>query len=114
MAIIKNIEKTQLKPTYAVVYLLFEEQAKQKKPKLVAKNLVERMDDMEKTEIDYISKLRYDRVVEELRKVKREYLQVMEKVEPVESIFGKNYLKIDLSLSELNKIKIALKREDYY
>ncbi|MDT0648163.1 hypothetical protein RM545_15820 [Zunongwangia sp. F260] len=72
------------------------------------------MDEMEKTEFENISKLQYDRVVSELRKVKCEYLEVMEKVEPVETLFGKKYLKIDLPQSELNKIKIALKRKDYY
>ena len=56
-----------------------------------------------------IPKIRYDRLTEKMNSIKRDFSDVLDKVQTVKSSFGKSYLKLELTEAELIKLKRTLK-----
>ncbi len=112
IAILRDIEKTQTKPLSIQMDLLFEGQPKQREtPKLVEKKFANSQGRQKKFKDKPVPKVKYQRTKTELKEVKEEFLYVMEKVLPVKNSFGKDYLKMEISLSEFNRILANLKEE---
>ena len=92
IAIIKSIEQSQTLPTAAILQSLFEQQ-------------LEQGDDEETT----IPKIRYERLEENMAKLRADFSYVLNKVKMVNSPFGKGHLKLEITSEELEKYKRNLK-----
>lgn len=112
IAIIKNIEKDQTRPTNAMLLSLFEENALQEDtetPELIEKKFADTTP-VEQTAVEtMIPKIRYDRLKSQMDGMKQEFNHVLDNVKIVKSNFGKDYLKLELTEDELIKIKRNLK-----
>tara|TARA_R110002073_G_scaffold186828_2_gene345431 strand:- start:21 stop:575 length:555 start_codon:yes stop_codon:yes gene_type:complete len=107
IAIIKDIEKNQTKPTTAMLLSLFEEKAKQEKPKLVERKFVKVQTDKEFIEVT-VPKVRYERLENNMKSVKKDFIYVLDKVKVVNRSFGKGYLKLELTEGELVKFRRSI------
>lgn len=112
IAIIKNIEKDQTRPTNAMLLSLFEENALQEEtetPELIEKKFADTTPPEQTVVETVVPKIRYDRLKSQLDGMKQEFNHVLDKVKVVRSNFGKDYLKLELTEEELIKIKRNLK-----
>jgi hypothetical protein len=109
IAIIKNIEKDQTRPTNAMLLSLFEEKVVQDAPELVERKFVDTRSVENPIEATTVPKIRYERLEDKMNLVKRDLAYVLERVKTVKSGFGKGYLKLELSEEELIKLKRTLK-----
>lgn len=109
IAIIKDIEKHQTKPTNAMLLSLFEESLVQQEPKLVERKFSDTP--TEEKQIDTtVPKIRHERLEDKMNSVKKDFSYVLDNVKPVKSSFGKNYLRLELSEDELIKFRRTLKK----
>jgi len=110
IAIIKNIEKYQTKPTNAMLLSLFEEKAGQEVPlELVEKKFMGGgYQEQEMIENTTVSKTQYDRLEHKLNAMKQDFGYVLDKAKPVKSSFGKDYVRLELTEEELIAFKKAL------
>ena len=108
IAIIKDIEKNQTKPTTAMLLSLFEEKVKQEKPILVERKFVEKVLDNKTIEETTVPKIRYERLEDKMNSVKSDFIYVLDKVKIVKSSFGKGYLKLELTEGELVKFRRSI------
>lgn len=112
IAILRDIEKTQTKPLSVQMDLLFEGQTKQEhEPKLVEKKFAASSEKNKGKELNTVHKLKYQKTKTELKQLKKEFRRVLDKVLQSKNSFGKSYLKLELPLSELHRIKETLKKE---
>lgn len=111
IAIIKSIEKDQTKPTNAMLLSLFEENSNQVEevPQLVERKFLEDAPEEKHTEQTTVPKIRYKRLEDRMNSVQQDFKDVLDKVKTVKSNFGKNYLKLNISENELEKLKRKLK-----
>jgi hypothetical protein len=56
-----------------------------------------------------IPKIRYERLEENMEKLKADFGYVLGKVKPINSPFGKGYLKLEITPGELEKYKRTIK-----
>ncbi|WP_340203260.1 BfmA/BtgA family mobilization protein [Ascidiimonas sp. W6] len=109
IAIIKDIEKSQTKPTTAMLQSLFQglvtTPAQQTEAEQQPINPRKSMPDPE----DYIPKIQYDRLQEEKEYYQKELQKLLEKVVTVKPTLGSPYLKLQLSQGELIRIQRTLK-----
>ena len=108
IAIMKDIEKTQTKPTTAMLQLLFEEKLTEEKPVRIEKKFSETVQEEKEIEIT-VPKIRYKGLHFKLTSLKEDFEYVLENVKEVKSNFGKRYLKLELTKGELIKFKRTLK-----
>ncbi|WP_350289022.1 BfmA/BtgA family mobilization protein [uncultured Croceitalea sp.] len=109
IAIIRDIEVNQTKPNNAMLLSLFganitEEKPKRKEKKNI-KNPNEKIKEIEIT----VPKIRYERLAEKMENMVTNYEYVLDKIELVKGSFGKEYLKLNISISEWEKFKRTLK-----
>ena len=113
VAILKDIEKNQTKPTHAMMQLLFEGVAKEKKPKLIEKKSLE---EKSKDEIDprdsllEFYKTHYEKNQERVNILKRENLTLLEQLVFTKSTFGKNYYRLEINQEELEDFILKIKK----
>ncbi len=110
IAIIRDIEMNQTKPSNAMLLSLFGANNQDKKPskkekKLKEKN-TERVQEIEIT----VPKIRYERLTEKMESVTQDYEYILNNVEVVKSNFGKEYLKLNITKTELEKFKRILNK----
>jgi len=105
IAIIRDIEITQTRPNNAMLLSLFGESIRQEKPIKREKKLIKK--DREKNkEIEItVPKIRYERLQDEMKGLSQDFQFVLGKVRLVKSSFGKPYLKLEISRSELARHK---------
>lgn len=102
IAIIKNIEKYQTKPTNAMLLSLFEEKAGQETPpELVEKKFMGSGFQEQGIENGTVSKTQYDRLEHKLNAMRQDFGYVLNKAKPVKSSFGKDYVRLELTEEEL-------------
>ena len=107
VAILRDIEKTQTKPTFAMLQLLFQENPVRKKELLLEKNssLSAKKKTYEKASV-------FENPEVELRKKLRERTQelnhVLEKVVINRSNFGSVYLRLNMPREEFEQLKYKL------
>ncbi len=113
VAIIKDIEKHQTKPTHAMIQLLFEGGAKEKKPLLIEKKVLE---EKNKTEVDSkdslmeFYKTQFEKDQERVSIFRREYFKLLEQLVFTKSNFGKNHYRLDISQEDLENLKIKIRK----
>jgi len=109
IAIIRDIEINQTKPNNAMLLSLFGANAKEQKPIKKEKKRIEQEEDaIAKIEIT-VPKIRYELLAEKMKHITKDYGYILNNVELVKSNFGKEYLKLNISKSELEKFKRILK-----
>ena len=103
IAILKDIEKTQTKPTLAMIQMLFQEQPAAKKEILQARPVNEtplpKNERTKNTEQELQTK-------QQLREVTKDVSRIFENVTVTRSSFGRPYLRLNLSPEEFEKLKI--------
>ncbi|WP_282160919.1 BfmA/BtgA family mobilization protein [Ulvibacterium marinum] len=109
ISIIKNIEKTQTKPTYEMVKILFEAHCKNKEATRKEKLFIPKPKIREVEE--KVPKIFHERKQQEFKDYKMDCQKLLEKIELVEPTFGKPYLKVDLSQGEYEKLRRQLDKD---
>ncbi len=109
IAIIRKIEKSQTKPTTAMLQSLFEGQMEEEEPLQIEKKFADLSAEEKIIEETTVPKIRYERVESRMLEIKTEFAQILDLVEPVSSRFGKDYLKLELSLQEFKKLRQRIK-----
>ncbi|MEC7772886.1 MAG: BfmA/BtgA family mobilization protein [Bacteroidota bacterium] len=109
IAIIKNMEKTSIRPTYEMMLILYEayvKDGKRPKPEPI-KIQEERMDFLEPR--NTVPKVEHDRILQELREYKKRCNEILHNVEKVEPMMGKPYLKINMDIGDFESLKYQLR-----
>lgn len=103
IAIIRDIEITQTKPTNAILEALLEQKVKRENPKVkpVPQNLEPPM------EIT-VPKIRYERLQDKLKMLQRESQYLVEHTTLIKPPFGKPFLRLDITKGELENYKRTL------
>ncbi|WP_375587711.1 BfmA/BtgA family mobilization protein [Flagellimonas aurea] len=109
IAIIKNMEKTSIRPTYEMMLILYEAYVRDgKKPKPKPSQLQEeRMDFLEPR--NTVPKAEYDRILQEFKEYKKHCNEILQNVEKVEPMMGKPYLKINMGIGDFESLKHQLR-----
>lgn len=117
IAIIRDIEKSQTLPTVAMLQSLFDQQFEPDNDdgdldedfEFIEKKFENLENTEEWIEETTVPKIRYERLEEKMEALKIDFGHVLEQVKEVRASFGKNYLKLELSLDELEKYKRTIK-----
>lgn len=117
IAIIRAIEKSQTQPTVAMLQSLFQQQFEPEERgsdfdddfDFVEKKFEDGHEEGEWAEETTIPKIRYDRLQEKMEALKEDFSYVLEQVQEVKSNFGKDYLKLEITLEEVEKYKRTIK-----
>jgi len=109
IAIIKNMEKTSIRPTYEMMLILYEAYVKDgRKPKREpVKIQEERMDFLEPR--NTVPKTEHDRILQEFIGYKKHCNEILKSVEKVEPMMGKPYLKINMGIGDFETLKHRLR-----
>ncbi|MEE1962765.1 BfmA/BtgA family mobilization protein [Allomuricauda taeanensis] len=109
IAIIKNMEKTSIRPTYEMMLILYEAYVKDgRKPKREpVKIQEERMDFLEPRST--VPKVEHDRILQEFESYKKHCNEILNNVEKVEPMMGKPYLKINMGIGDFESLKHQLR-----
>ena len=105
IAIIRNIEINQTKPSNAMLLSLFGESLKEQQPIKAERKLLEKPKPPQKETELTVPRIRYDNLQGDLNKMKGHFGYVLDKVSLVKSSFGKDYLRLDISKGELENYK---------
>ncbi len=108
IALLKNIEQTQLIPTREMLESLFKgvEEKEEKQPLFIErtrKEIEASKTDAEKL-IDYYSE-EADKNKRELYEVKREISYLLNEISHIKNTFGKSYYRLDISQEKIEEIK---------
>jgi hypothetical protein len=109
IAIIKNMEKTSIRPTYEMMLILYEAYVKDgRKPRPEpVKIQEERMDFLEPR--NTVPKTEHDRMLQEFNEYKKRCNEILHNVEKVDPMMGKPYLKINMGIGDFESLKYQLK-----
>ena len=109
IAIIKNMEKTSIRPTYEMMLILYEAYVKDgRKPRPEPiKIQEERMDFLEPR--NTVPKVEHDRILQEFKEYKKHCNEILHNVEKVDPMMGKPYLKINMGIGDFESLKHQLK-----
>jgi hypothetical protein len=113
VAIIKDIEKNQTKPMLAMMQLLFEGGAKEKKPLFIEKKVLEEKNKNEVDPKDSLLELyqtQFEKDQERINTLEEEYFVLLEQLVFTKSNFGKNHYRLDISQEELENLKIKIRK----
>jgi len=103
IAIIRDIEIKQTKPTNALLLSLFEEKSKTEEPVREEKKFMDKAPEEKKDVEITVPKIRYERLEDKMNLVKEDFRYVLDKVTTVKNNFGKDYLKLEITPGELEK-----------
>ena len=109
IAIIKNMEKTSIRPTYEMMLILYEAYVKDgRKPRREPVQLQEeRMDFLEPRKT--VPKTEHDRMLQEFNEYKKYCNEILNSVEKVKPMMGKPYLKINMGIGDFESLKYQLR-----
>ncbi|WP_421824698.1 BfmA/BtgA family mobilization protein [Flagellimonas oceanensis] len=109
IAIIKNMEKTSIRPTYEMMLILYEAYVKDgRKPRREPVQIQEeRMDFLEPR--NTVPKTEHERILREFESYKKRCNEILNSVEKVEPMMGKPYLKINMGIGDFENLKHQLK-----
>lgn len=102
VAIIRDIEKSQTKPTNAMLELLFQTEVKEHEEESFEFEQQELISENE--ELNHYRN-RYEEVQQQFHSIKYNLEKIIDKTTYVKGSFGGGYLKLDLSKDEFEKIK---------
>lgn len=116
IAIIKDIEKSQTLPIMAMLHSLFEQHSKEQEGSDFEDyfGIIEKKSENGKKEEQWmeettIPKIRYERLEYKMDSVKKDFSYVLDNVKLVKRSFGRDYLKLELSMEALEKYKRVIK-----
>lgn len=112
IAIMRNIEKNQTEPTTIMLQSLFKEKILDEEPEMIEKKFIDKPQEEKKNEEITVPKIRYERLYSKLISVGEDFGYVLENIKVVKNIFGKPYLKLELTEGELEKFKRTIKNLD--
>ncbi|SDQ91331.1 BfmA/BtgA family mobilization protein [Flagellimonas zhangzhouensis] len=109
IAIIKNMEKTSIRPTYEMVLILYEAYVKDgRKPRRKPVQIQEeQMDFLEPR--NTVPKVEHERILQEFKDYKKHCNEILNNVEKVEPMMGKPYLKINMGIGDFESLKYQLR-----
>ena len=107
IAILKNIEKTQTKPSLLMLELLMEGRA-------VPKNEVEKKEKVSASNKKSLAQLELEisRLQDLLKANKRDLEYLLQHVEIKSNAFGPDYLKLNIARTEFEQFKVAIKQKN--
>lgn len=106
IAIIRDIEQTQTKPTAAMLLSLFGEKMKEEeKPVLVEKKYIKLTREEWNKKEEVVPKSKYDKLMKEKMTNFRRNNEMLSRIEKVVPRFGKPYYKIEIDEKELVKLQ---------
>ncbi|MBA4745260.1 MAG: hypothetical protein H2058_08370 [Muricauda sp.] len=109
IAIIKNMEKTSIRPTYEMVLILYEAYVKDgRKPRREPVQLQEERKDFLEPR-NTVPKVEHDRMLQEFKEYKNRCNEILSSVEKVEPMIGKPYLKINMGIGDFESLKHLLR-----
>ena len=109
IAVIKNMEKTSIRPTYEMVLILYEAYVKDgRKPKREPVQIQEERKDFLEPR-NTVPKVEHDRMLQEFNEYRKHCNEILKNVEKVEPIMGKPYLKINMGIGDFESLKYQLK-----
>ena len=109
IAIIKNMEKTSIRPTYEMMLILYEAYVKDgRKPKREPVQIQEERKDFLEPR-NTVPKVEHERMLQEFNQYKKRCNEILDNVEKVEPMMGKPYLKINMDIGEFEKLKYHLR-----
>lgn len=116
IAIIREIEKSQTKPTTAMLELLFEQSPPKKQeqaPLLMDGKKIDPERDMffKKVEEAIVLEKNYTNLKRDLGEMRTDFINLLNKVQLVKSSFGKPKLQLDMAPEEFEQLKMKLKTE---
>ena len=111
VAIIRNMEKTQLIPSREMLETLFDEADKEDEQELFEEVLSDTTSEVEFSENKELEYYRngYFTGKSSLREVKDQFKKVLNKVDYIKNSFGRNYYRLNITQQELKEIKQKLK-----
>ncbi|MBW8200411.1 BfmA/BtgA family mobilization protein [Flagellimonas abyssi] len=109
ITIIKNMEKTSIRPTYEMMLILYEAYVKdgRKPSRKPVKIQEERMDFLEPR--NTVPKVDHERILREFESYKKHCNEILNNVEKVEPMMGKPYLKINMGIGDFESLKHQLR-----
>ncbi|WP_421801370.1 BfmA/BtgA family mobilization protein [Flagellimonas sp.] len=109
IAIIKNMEKTSIRPTYEMMLILYEAYVKDgRKPRPESVKIQEeRIDFLEPR--NTVPKAEHDRMLHEFENYKKHCNEILHNVEKVEPMMGKPYLRINMGIGDFESLKYQLR-----
>ena len=109
IAIIKNMEKTSIRPTYEMVLILYEAYVKDgRKPRREPVQIQEERKEFLEPR-NTVSKTEHDRILQEFKEYKKRCNEILTNVENVEPMMGKPYLKINMGIGDFESLKYQLR-----
>ena len=109
IAIIKNMEKTSIRPTYEMVLILYEAYVKDgRKPKREPVQIQEERKDFLEPR-NTVPKTEHDRMLKEFNEYRKHCNEIIDNVEKVEPMMGKPYLKINMGIGDFERLKYQLR-----
>ena len=109
IAIIKNMEKTSIRPTYEMMLILYEAYVKDgRKPRREPVQIQEeRMYFLEPR--NTVPKVEHERILQDFESYKKRCNGMLQNVEKVEPMMGKPYLRLNMDIGEFEKLKYNLR-----
>ena len=112
VAIVRSIERDQTKPTVAMLQSLFEQSLQEDGDGFVeeAMEFIERKfeegppDEQWEGETT-VPSVRYERLEDRMAALKADFSHVLDQVRPINPSFGKEYLKLELTMAEIEKYR---------
>jgi len=121
VAIMRSIEKEQTLPTVGMMQALFEQELASDEEEgwdtdfdFIEQQLTEARAPSEPETFDgevTVPKIRYDRLLEEMEKLKEDFAYVLDHVSVYHNRFGKDHLKLDLNPEAIEKYRTKLKKQ---
>ncbi|MFD2099138.1 BfmA/BtgA family mobilization protein [Flagellimonas iocasae] len=109
IAIIKNMEKTSIRPTYEMMLILYEAYVKDgRKPRPEPVQIQEERKDFLEPR-NTVPKIEHDRILQEFKDYKEHCNEILNSVEKVEPMMGKPYLKINMGIRDFESLKHQLR-----
>ena len=109
IAIIKNMEKTSIRPTYEMMLILYEAYVKDgRKPRREPVQIQEERKEFLEPR-NTVSKTEHDRILQEFKEYKKRCNEILTNVENVEPMMGKPYLKINMGIRDFESLKYQLR-----
>ena len=109
IAIIKNMEKTSIRPTYEMMLILYEAYVKDgRKPRPEPVKIQEERKDFLEPR-NTVPKTEHDRILKEFESYKKRCNEMLQNVEKVEPMMGKPYLKVNMGIGDFEGLKHQLR-----
>ena len=111
IAILRDIEINQTKPTNVMLLSLFGENIKEEKPKRIEKKFANKSPEQTKKIKTTVPRIRYESLEYEMKKITQDFQYVLDKVTLVKKPFGKPYFKLELDEDEVERLRWSLNND---